>query len=149
MFCLPGVVRSFVSALFQERVFEEDVFRVSRGVGRCDPELLRPVHGLGERSTSRGRREYISLQENTTGEETVELATPLPVSEPTPEPTQNTTTSPATGASGVVSSASPLATRAGLDILNEGGNAFDAAVVASLGVEPMMSGLGGYGAIVV
>ena len=52
----------------------------------------------------------------------------------------------------MVSSAHPLATQAGLDVLAEGGNAFDAAVAvgASLGVvEPYMSGIGGYGAAVV
>jgi gamma-glutamyltranspeptidase/glutathione hydrolase len=52
----------------------------------------------------------------------------------------------------MVSTANPLATQAGLDVLEEGGNAFDAAVAvaASLNVvEPMMSGIGGYGAIVI
>lgn len=52
----------------------------------------------------------------------------------------------------MVASAHPLATRAGVDILRKGGNAFDAAVtVASVlnVVEPMMSGIGGYGTILV
>lgn len=52
----------------------------------------------------------------------------------------------------MVSSANPLATEAGLRVLADGGNAYDAAVTvaAALGVvEPMMSGVGGYGATVV
>ena len=53
---------------------------------------------------------------------------------------------------GIVSSAHPLATDVGLGILRQGGNAFDAAVAiaATLNVvEPMMSGIGGYGTILV
>jgi gamma-glutamyltranspeptidase/glutathione hydrolase len=52
----------------------------------------------------------------------------------------------------MVSSAHPLATEAGLEVLERGGNAFDAAVAvaAALNVtEPMMSGMGGYGTILV
>ena len=66
--------------------------------------------------------------------------------------TSNTATEPAIGSKGIVSSAHPLATQAGLDILAKGGNAFDAAVgiAAALNVvEPMMSGAGGYGTILV
>ncbi len=58
----------------------------------------------------------------------------------------------AEGTHGMVSSAHPLATKAGLSILKKGGNAFDAAVAvaATLNVvEPMMSGIGGYGTILV
>ena len=59
---------------------------------------------------------------------------------------------PAVSSNGMVSTAHPLATRAGLAILRAGGNAFDAAVtVASMlnVVEPMNSGIGGYGTILI
>lgn len=58
----------------------------------------------------------------------------------------------ATGTRGMVSTAHPLATEAGLETLRAGGNAFDAAVTIASTlnvVEPMMSGMGGYGTIMV
>lgn len=59
---------------------------------------------------------------------------------------------PASGTTAMVSTAHPLATEAGLEILRSGGNAFDAAVAIAAAlnvVEPAMSGAGGYGTILV
>lgn len=65
---------------------------------------------------------------------------------------QDKTTPDPVYSSGMVSSAHPIATEAGLTILGVGGNAFDAAVAIASTlnvVEPMMSGMGGYGTIMV
>ena len=90
-----------------------------------------------------------SSEEGLVGGETTAPADPQPSSDSISE---NTSTSPAVGTSGMVSSGNPLATQAGLDTLQEGGNAFDAAVAVAAAlnvVEPMMSGIGGYGAVVI
>jgi len=72
--------------------------------------------------------------------------------EGSPQPELGPEGIPARGAFGMVSSAHPLATEVGLEILARGGNAFDAAVAVAAAlnvVEPMMSGMGGYGTILV
>ncbi len=63
-----------------------------------------------------------------------------------------TSRKPPEGIQGMVSSSDSIATRIGLDILKKGGNAFDAAIAVAAVlnvVEPMMSGMGGYGTILI
>ena len=92
---------------------------------------------------------------NADGETTAEPAPPTTVAGPELRDgpaSSSTPTRAAVGTNGMVSSAHPLATRAGLEVLEAGGNAFDAAVAVAASlcvVEPYISGIGGYGAIVV
>ncbi|CAM4271262.1 gamma-glutamyltransferase [Lacicoccus alkaliphilus] len=68
------------------------------------------------------------------------------------EPDYGTENNIATGDDGMVVSAHPLASEVGLDILNSGGNAVDAAIAMQYALtvtEPMMSGIGGGGFMMV
>ncbi len=110
----------------------------------------------GPAAQENASREKDTREETTSSEEPLATVETTGPAAPTPfasiEPTQNTLDAPAVAGSGMVSSANPYATQAGTEILAEGGNAFEAAVAvaAALNVaEPMMSGVGGYGAIVV
>lgn len=123
-------------------------------------EAAAPEPGAAERTTPQGRPSVAetTAREAPTGETTAGGApTQAGAEEPGTEvregpATSSTPTRPALGTNGMVSSAHPLATRAGLEVLEDGGNAFDAAVAvaASLGVvEPYMSGIGGSGVMLV
>ncbi len=112
------------------------------------PDVASREGDVVEETTSGQQRE-----EGPAGEESGEPNTASTLTaEPSIEPTENTLTSPAVGGSGMISSAHPLATQAGLDVLAEGGNAFDAAVAVAAAlnvVEPFMSGIGGYGTVII
>ncbi len=65
-----------------------------------------------------------------------------------PWPGHNRTRPTVAGRNGMVVSAHPLASQAGVDVLKKGGNAFDAAIAVASTlnvVEPMMSGMAGLG----
>lgn len=68
------------------------------------------------------------------------------------EPDYGTENNISTANGGMVVSAHPLASEAGLDVLNNGGNAVDAAIAMQYALtvtEPMMSGIGGGGFMMV
>ena len=123
----------------------------------AQPTVQDNASGEGVSGEGAPVEETASLSGGSVGEETTGPATSARVKEPEPEPVEgpasrNTPTRPAVGTNGIVSSAHPLATKVGLNVLAEGGNAFDAAVAVAAAlnvVEPMMSGIGGYGAIVI
>jgi gamma-glutamyltranspeptidase/glutathione hydrolase len=125
----------------------------------CSAQPTVQDNASGEGASGEGApvEETASISGGSVEEETTGPDTSARVKEPEPEPVEgpasrNTPTRPAVGTNGIVSSAHPLATKVGLNVLAEGGNAFDAAVAVAAAlnvVEPMMSGIGGYGAIVI
>ena len=128
----------------------------SCGAGPSTPDGAGRDDAVGEPNSGQpSAPDTTAAPEETTVEETTEATVPRTVAEleiREGPASRNTATRPAVGTNGMVSSAHPLATRAGLEVMQSGGNAFDAAVAvaASLNVvEPMMSGIGGYGAIVI
>ncbi len=122
------------------------------GAGPAAPEDASRERPAAEGALTRSATTSGTVQAPTATTTAVAETEPAPPARPAVEATANTPDAPAVGADGMVSSAHPLATQAGLEVLADGGNAFDAvvAVAATLNVvEPMMSGAGGYGAIVV
>jgi gamma-glutamyltranspeptidase/glutathione hydrolase len=127
----------------------------SCGAPSATPDITSREDGANAEPTS-SMEENIPEETTTPREPAVEeTAGRTTVSEPEPRDgpaSRNTATRPALGTNGMVGSAHPLATRAGLEVLKDGGNAFDAAVAVATTlnvVEPMMSGIGGYGSVVV
>lgn len=129
----------------------------SRGSSGGDDAPARTTEVTGSAAVEETTSRPESAEETTVAQDEVEEEGEAGKTSSGPElrdgpATTSTASRAAVGTNGMVSAAHPLATQAGVEVLEDGGNAFDAAVAVGAAlnvVEPMMSGVGGYGATVV
>lgn len=116
----------------------------------CSNEAANPVNNVEEAQVEETTEVVEETTEETT--EVVEVVEEVQEGILLADEIKDLSVRDAKGMNGVVASANPYATKIGLDVLEKGGNAIDAAVAISftLGlVEPNASGPGGYGTMLI